>query len=159
MTTNMCLCITVFIRHATFARMGVAGVTDFVHDGALFCSLALDEEKRSLFIMGMNACLNSRVVYNTSKTIVAKRSRGFAKRSFVWEYSHPKNRTDTAPTEAVTSNVDWTNTSLRKISENLLTLFATMIDVGDMSLFRANALVLRENPRMQDRSTTQMDFT
>ena len=37
------------------------------------------------------------MVYRTSKAIVAKRSRGFAKCSLVWEYSHPKNRTDTAP--------------------------------------------------------------
>ena len=65
----------------------------------------------------------------------------------VCEYSQPRKRTEIAPIEAILSRVDLTSISLRTITENLLILFATIIDVADINLFNANAEILKENPR------------
>lgn len=60
--------------------------------------------------------------------------------------------------DAVISRVDWTNTSLRRIKENLLTLLATIMDVGDINLFNAKALVLSKNPNKEESITTHIDL-
>jgi hypothetical protein len=39
-----------------------------------------------------------------------------------------------------------------------LTLLATIIDVGDISLLSANAIVLNKKPSIQESKTTKTDF-
>jgi hypothetical protein len=75
-----------------------------------------------------------------------------------WEYNHPKNRTNDAPTEVVISNVDCTNISLRIIIKILLTLLTAIIDVAEIRLLNVHVDIVSKKPRTQENKIGLIDL-
>ena len=107
--------------------------------------------------MAVLKVLYSKALVRTAKRITDKRKRDFEKDFAAWEYNHPRNKTNDAPIAAVISSVDCIKISLRIMSEKLLTLLVTIIDVAEINLLRANALILSENPSIQERKIIPTD--